>query len=356
MIDSNRINYLDGLRGLAIITVLCFHLFSRWGEYLSFVEITENYYPFKYGWMGVQLFFMISGYVIFMTLERTSEIKVFLIKRWLRLFPAMLLVSIIVFSTMQLFYLRPAGILDWYNIIPGLLFLHPTLLNAATDITFVSLEGAFWTIYIEVGFYLVSSLVYFLFKKNILIKIIIALFVFSTVYHYSIYFFQLSNSVNSSLIFNFEKLLNVFGFKYYCWFAIGMFVYDLNKRGVKVFDSTPLLALLFISALSMSEGGVEVFIISLLLGAFFVLTNVNNFLKTLLSTKVLVFFGFISYPLYLIHENMMIGGARYILSHGESAIYVFIAITLPVTWVVLLSWVIAKYYEPMFNGLRRMVR
>lgn len=48
---NNYIPQLDGLRGIAILIVLCFHYFP-------------NTYLFRFGWSGVDLFFVLSGYLI----------------------------------------------------------------------------------------------------------------------------------------------------------------------------------------------------------------------------------------------------------------------------------------------------
>jgi peptidoglycan/LPS O-acetylase OafA/YrhL len=45
-------------------------------------------FVFPYGKFGVELFFMISGFVIFMTLERTSNVYNFIVSRIARLYPA----------------------------------------------------------------------------------------------------------------------------------------------------------------------------------------------------------------------------------------------------------------------------
>lgn len=109
---KERIAHLDGFRGLAILLVISYHAFARWPKVTPWTTIYGTFPIFKFGWMGVQLFFVISGYVIFMTLERCTSLSEFIYKRWLRLFPAMLIGTIIVFSSAQIFYKRPAGGLD----------------------------------------------------------------------------------------------------------------------------------------------------------------------------------------------------------------------------------------------------
>ncbi|WP_420839686.1 acyltransferase family protein [Colwellia maritima] len=80
-----RIKYLDSHRGIAILFVVFYHLFSRWSEILPYGNSFTNI-VFNQGFLGVQLFFLLSGFVILMTLERTKSFSSFLYKRWLRLF------------------------------------------------------------------------------------------------------------------------------------------------------------------------------------------------------------------------------------------------------------------------------
>jgi peptidoglycan/LPS O-acetylase OafA/YrhL len=76
--------YLDGLRGVAILLVVLFHV---WPDYFSF------------GYVGVDIFFVISGFlitqIIFTKLEKNSfSFKEFYRNRIRRLFPALIILLI----------------------------------------------------------------------------------------------------------------------------------------------------------------------------------------------------------------------------------------------------------------------
>ena len=96
MTDSHRlptqgpldpIKNLDGVRGLAILLVVFFHLpmSPGWGGALGLT--------LPFGWMGVQLFFVLSGFLITRILLRSKEerlgsyLKRFYVRRVLRIFP-----------------------------------------------------------------------------------------------------------------------------------------------------------------------------------------------------------------------------------------------------------------------------
>jgi peptidoglycan/LPS O-acetylase OafA/YrhL len=70
-----------------------------------------------------------------------------------------------------------------------------------------------------------------------------------------------------------------------------------------------------------------------------------NLWDGLLGNKALVFIGFISYPLYLIHENMMV---EMIVKVGWAfpGMPAILIPALPICVVISLAWVIAKYMEP----------
>ena len=105
---SQRIAFLDGLRGVAIVGVLIFHGFVCYPENLPFGD-KFGFAPLRFGWVGVQLFFLISGFVIFMTLEQCQSLRQFAAKRWLRLFPAMLVASLIILALQQVARKRRSG-------------------------------------------------------------------------------------------------------------------------------------------------------------------------------------------------------------------------------------------------------
>lgn len=81
---------LDGLRGAAMLSVLCFHFFVDEGY--AATGIGKLLLPVaKMGWMGVEVFFVLSGFLITGILLRarsaTNYYRVFYARRALRIFP-----------------------------------------------------------------------------------------------------------------------------------------------------------------------------------------------------------------------------------------------------------------------------
>src|SRR5581483_8312292 len=87
--EEKRIPELDGLRGIAILMVLLFHFSDIFGNvHGPFRGLRTIFIP---GWTGVDLFFVLSGFLISGVLLNAKEsrhyFKDFYIKRVLRIFP-----------------------------------------------------------------------------------------------------------------------------------------------------------------------------------------------------------------------------------------------------------------------------
>ena len=166
-LDSQRIASLDGLRTIAILVVVAFHYCCRWAPPLD----PASLYPYgsalaglpgvRLGQYGVQLFFVISGFVIALTLERCRTPAEFAVRRYARLAPAMLVFSVITFAAMQVIPRAPfAERAAWF--VSSVTFIDPVTLNRlAPTPGFQSIDGVYWSLYVEVQFYALACLVYF---------------------------------------------------------------------------------------------------------------------------------------------------------------------------------------------------
>jgi peptidoglycan/LPS O-acetylase OafA/YrhL len=87
MTEKKRIYQIDLFRFLAAIAVVLFHYMFR-GYVQDDMLINFNTIGsfFKYGYLGVNLFFIISGFVISLSIKHNSLIK-FIISRFTRLYP-----------------------------------------------------------------------------------------------------------------------------------------------------------------------------------------------------------------------------------------------------------------------------
>ena len=85
-LGSGRVLELDALRGLAALAVVFYHYTTRFDQ--LFGHTFPLPWSVSWGHYGVDLFFMLSGFVILMTLERTSDSWKFAWGRFSRLYPA----------------------------------------------------------------------------------------------------------------------------------------------------------------------------------------------------------------------------------------------------------------------------
>jgi peptidoglycan/LPS O-acetylase OafA/YrhL len=155
-----RMAYLDGLRGVAILSVLGFHYFTCFQSVVPYGSAWADFPLFRWGHLGVQLFFAISGFVIAMTLERCTSLAEFAVRRVARLWPTLLLCSVLSYATLSLlpspWTPKPADFL------PSLSFIDPFVWNKlipGLDAGWIDI--AYWSLFVEVRFYALAALLWF---------------------------------------------------------------------------------------------------------------------------------------------------------------------------------------------------
>lgn len=142
---GERLVEVDALRGLAAFAVVFYHYLDRHEETLGHAGDPLFWAP--WAGYGVQLFFVISGFVIFMTLDRTQRPLDFVVSRFARLYPvywAALLITVGVVLLTDIDYFRPT--------------LREVLVNLTMWQALLmvrDVEGAYWTLYVELCFYAV---------------------------------------------------------------------------------------------------------------------------------------------------------------------------------------------------------
>lgn len=142
-LQDARLFELDTLRGLACLAVMLCHYTAT--HKAAYIPVGPWTHFFSKGHYGVLLFFMISGFVIFMSLERSPNTKSFLLSRFARLFPGYWVC--VTLTTLVLLF---SGIPDQ----------HVTLLEYAVNLTMLQrfvyvapVDGVYWTLAVELVFY-----------------------------------------------------------------------------------------------------------------------------------------------------------------------------------------------------------
>jgi peptidoglycan/LPS O-acetylase OafA/YrhL len=143
--QRERLAGLDALRGIAALGVVFFHFNWYYGH-----QIDTRFAPsfsFPLGSYGVDLFFVISGFVIWMTLERAATVRRFAVSRFARLYPAFwaaLCVTVV------------ATTLDGrLTMSPGELLANLTMIPSFFGAPFA--DGVYWTLFYEVIFYVFAG-------------------------------------------------------------------------------------------------------------------------------------------------------------------------------------------------------
>ncbi len=134
---ARRVPELDLLRFIAALAVMLFH-FTSW-EHIDT--------PFRLGWLGVPLFFMISGFVILWSASGTTAER-FLASRASRLYPSFWVCA----TLTALINLDQVTLTQW--------LANMTLAHFVLKIP--SLNDVYWTLFVEIKFYvLVFALLLF---------------------------------------------------------------------------------------------------------------------------------------------------------------------------------------------------
>ena len=152
-IRSPRIRELEGLRGCLAWWVVMFHLYQEAG--LSQIKLPKYEIWVNYGYVAVELFIILSGYVIFLLLETQKEpYGVYLTRRFFRLAP--LYYALCAWGVVEALWKGLYGDRLVYHILLHLTMLHGFVPNQILPGSANSLNYQSWSISVEWQFYLVA--------------------------------------------------------------------------------------------------------------------------------------------------------------------------------------------------------
>ena len=199
----NKNNNFDFLRFLFALLVVISHSYPLSGSNESsqwIYQITNG--QIVLAQIGLSGFFIISGYFIFQSLERSKSIFDYFKKRFLRLFPALLAVLLLtiilaplVYRSELLFFKNNAV----YTYVPNNLSLYhfqSSIKGIFDTNAFHSINGSLWTIRYEFSLYVALSLLFFFRNKK---RVVIILVSFAFILFYFLYNFYLNRLAGSTL-------------------------------------------------------------------------------------------------------------------------------------------------------------
>ena len=357
---SRRINQIQVYRGIAITSVLTFHLFDRWRmpryseDLYPWQFVGTSLSPFKLGYLGVNLFFIISGFVIIQSLENTQNIKDFFVKRTMRIYPSLTLVILLFFAIGRFVgNINEQGTsIDPSSLIPSLTLINPKILISIFPslIGMGWVSGVLWSLWIEISFYFCISLLFYTTRKNIEYK-----FFFLCLIFISLNFFD-------AFIPNFFAehpwLDAATELRHYClWFYIGIIAFK-RVQG-QTYNRFLLMTSMVINCLiENSRNSVDTYILHIVVTSLIVLLTLAFEPKILLFshsnllTKSAGFLGDISYEIYLLHEFLLL----LLLKYSGSAQLGYISVLLIISYIciiLILSYILKKFVsDPLSKKLR----
>lgn len=317
--ERSRIIALDGLRGCAVLSVLAYHF--------VYVQITAPigslfYYfraPLKLAWSGVDLFFVLSGFLItdILIKEKGSPryFRAFYARRITRIFPVYFLVLVTFYGARATlpndlpiladpkpwwsYVLFIQNIAMWLDGNGGALWLGPT-----------------WSLAVEEQFYLIVPLIVLWLPRRTAIAALIFLAAMAPVLRY------LNPGPTAFMVTAFRTDSLLFGSLLAYAMQSGRFVRACRERIRVIYGLLGVACAMTILMMARREW-FEPFDFTLLSTAFLMLIlavqiDQDGLLARALRAKLLLWFGAMSYAIYMFHEAVL-GLTKYIFLGMHSA-------------------------------------
>ena len=287
---------IDGLRALAIIPVILYHI---------------NHEYFANGFLGVDVFFVISGYLVgsiiyTKSISNSFNFFEFYYRRIKRIMPLYFLVSLMsALASLALF--APSQIKDTFQAISASVsfvsnFFFYREIDYFNPFTELSPLIHTWSLSIEEQFYLfLPFLILFSRRKKVAYFLLSSTILFSLTLYFYYYQEDQSWAFYSSITRFWELLAGVF-FGIFSIYNKSMFKKPyFNYLSITAFCITLIILKFNVTFLSVSYARVIIVLSTLAL-----IASKNSSVNTkLLSKKFLVHIGLISYSLYLIHQPIL---------------------------------------------------
>ncbi|HVW38101.1 MAG TPA: acyltransferase [Pirellulales bacterium] len=289
---EGRIAELDALRGFAALAVVLYHFTTRFETLFGHAGALAATFP--WGEYGVDFFLMLSGFVILRSLDRTPRASDFVVGRFARLYPAYWAAGAITF-----------GVVCWFGL-PG---QEIGLGEAALNVTMLQrqlgarhLDGAYWSLEVELFFYALALALHRAGAFRTARRQYLTLSLWLLAEAVSIWAVSHGGAgMDRSWTIRFVgKLQVLFSLRFAHLFTVGIVLYQAGRSRRMCAAAGVLLSACSAIQAIVDSWGAAVGMAGL---AGLLYLAVNGRL-TWLAARPLVFLGGISYPLYLVHQNV----------------------------------------------------
>lgn len=170
---TRHLPFLDGIRGVAILLVFLYHSLGtafnkahpEWaggGLWLDLSNITRTWFiasPASIGWVGVSVFFVVSGFCIHLSHQNGYAWSEFFRRRVFRIYPAYILV---ILAMLPWFPSSPLeeSVPKWFQAATHLLGIHNLF-----EATHLGINPAFWSIGVEIQLYALYPLLVLMHRR-----------------------------------------------------------------------------------------------------------------------------------------------------------------------------------------------
>ncbi len=354
---------LDGLRGVAALIVVCYHIF----EGFSFAEITNGAGDgmiriLNHGYLAVDFFFLLSGFVISYAYDGRSKMKMgdFFKRRLIRLHPMLIMgafIGMLCFliggsqqwdgSTVPLYLTLLCFVLSALMLpaIPG----SPNEVRGNGEM--FPLNGPSWSLFFEY----IGNILYIIFIKRLSTKMLGLLVILSGVLHTLFSLFNLSGYGSMGVGWTLDGVNFCGGLIRMLFpFTLGMFL-SRKFKPLKIKSAFAICTFLLLLIFSMPyvpgmklisfNGLYESFCILILFPLILMLgassKEVNKY-----SSKVNSFLGELSYPLYIVHYPIMYLFYQWLIKTEQYTLSETYLVAISVVVLsVLLAFFFSRFYD-----------
>jgi peptidoglycan/LPS O-acetylase OafA/YrhL len=334
--NQKTLNHIQFLRGISVLLVFFYHLKLEY---------------FNYGFLGVDIFFVISGFVIssmiYHEIETTKKFNFynFYVKRFKRIYPVLLFILSI--SFILVIFFQPLELfLNNFNVYIKSLFgisnfYYLSLTKDYFDTVFDDPFAHTWSLGIELQFYIFFPLVlfcllkYISFFRNIFILVLLIIIGIC----FSNFFQESIKLIFYSPLFRFwEFLIGTLTF-----FLTNKLKFKNNYLSLLVF-----FVLLFFILIPKNISLPNIILVTCIFTSIFILSyrnNKNEIFNYLVENKFLIFLGNASYSFYLWHLPIIYFYDLYFLDS-------LLRVPLLFSIILLLSYLSFKFVENRYRYLK----